>query len=251
MKRTVALKRNCCSLPDSKAQSNPGAMGTSESHPSSNRPPSWSPVRMPGSRDSSATSRVQRGCRETSPPAGTARCSHSEGQLWEGDCLILTRPNTQEKQAAGCGRVEPALAHGPGRLTPRTRWAAPAAPATCYWGRPVGWRAGITDRCWKGILTVHFLVQVKSFFQLILLFVPSGLPLLPSLHTSNGFSLDPAKNKRTLTTRERTVSFTPASGLTVTAFTAISLEKQSTHHQNFMNKSTFEHKQPSPFVKRA
>lgn len=119
MKRTAALKRNCCSLPDSKAQSNPGAMGTSESHPSSNRPPSRSPVRMPGSRDSSATSRVQRGCRDTSHTAATAHCSPSAGQLWEGDCLILTRPNTQEKQAAGCGRVEPALAHGAGQAGSR------------------------------------------------------------------------------------------------------------------------------------
>lgn len=69
------------------------------------------------------------------------------------------------------------------------------APAKCYWGWPVGLRAGITARCWTGILTVRFPVQVKSFFPLILLFVPSGLPLLLLLHTSNGFSLDPANNK--------------------------------------------------------
>lgn len=45
---------------------------------------------------------------------------------------------------------------------------------------------------------MRFLVQVKSFFQLILLFVPSGLPLLLLLHTSNGFSLDPARTSQHL-----------------------------------------------------
>lgn len=94
------------------------------------------------------------------------------------------------------------LAQGRDGLTPRRRWAARAAPATRCWGRPAGWTAATTGRCWTGISTVHFLVQVKSFFLLILLFVPSGLPLLLSLHTSNGFSLDPAKNKGTVTPRE-------------------------------------------------
>lgn len=42
------------------------------------------------------------------------------------------------------------------------------AAEKCYWGWPVGLRVGITDRCLREILTVHFLVQVKSFFQLIL-----------------------------------------------------------------------------------
>lgn len=65
----------------------------------------------------------------------------------------------------------------------------------CYQDWPVGLGVGITDHCLKEILTVHFLVQVKSFFQLILLFVPLELPLLLLLHTSNGFSPDPVKNK--------------------------------------------------------
>lgn len=132
-------------------------------------------------------------------------CSHSGGgQLWEDDCLILKRPNTQQKHGCSLSAGGEAVAHRDWvglALTRRRRSVAAAAaragaaPARCYWGWPVGLTAGITDRCWKGILTVHFLVQVKSFFQLILLFVPSGLPLLLSLHTSNGFSLDPAKNK--------------------------------------------------------
>lgn len=65
----------------------------------------------------------------------------------------------------------------------------------CYQDWPVGLGVGIIDHCLKEILTVHFLVQVKSFFQLILLFVPLELPLLLLLHTSNGFSPDPVKNK--------------------------------------------------------
>lgn len=69
------------------------------------------------------------------------------------------------------------------------------AAENCYQDWPVGLGAGITDHCLKEILTVHFLVQVKSFFQLILLFVPLELPLLLLLHTSNGFSPDPVKNK--------------------------------------------------------
>lgn len=69
------------------------------------------------------------------------------------------------------------------------------AAERCYWGWPVGLGVGITDHCWKEILTVHFLVQVKSFFQLILLFVPLELPLLLLLRTSNGFSPDPVKDK--------------------------------------------------------
>lgn len=47
-----------------------------------------------------------------------------------------------------------------------------------YLDWPVGLRVVITDHCLKEILTVHFPVQVKSFFQLILLFVPSVLLLL-------------------------------------------------------------------------
>ena len=65
----------------------------------------------------------------------------------------------------------------------------------CYQDWLVGLGVGIIDHCLKEILTVHFLVQVKSFFQLILLFVPLELPLLLLLHTSNGFSPDPVKNK--------------------------------------------------------
>lgn len=65
----------------------------------------------------------------------------------------------------------------------------------CYQGWPVGLGVGTTDHCLKEILTVHFLVQVKSFFPLILLSAPLELPLLLLLHTSNGFSPDPVKNK--------------------------------------------------------
>lgn len=61
----------------------------------------------------------------------------------------------------------------------------------CYQDWPVGLGVGTTDHCLKEILTVHFLVQVKSFFPLILLFAPLELPLLLLLHTSNGFSPDP------------------------------------------------------------
>lgn len=68
---------------------------------------------------------------------------------------------------------------------------SPPAPAKCYWDWPVGLKVGITDRCLKEISTVRSLVQVKSFFQLILLFVPSELPLLLLLRTSNGFSPNP------------------------------------------------------------
>lgn len=67
------------------------------------------------------------------------------------------------------------------------------AAEKCYQDWPVGLGVGITDHCLKEILTVHFLVQVKSFFQLILLFVPLELPLLLLLHTSNGFSPDPER----------------------------------------------------------
>lgn len=95
MKRTVALKRNCCSLPDSKAQSNPWAMGTSESHPSSDRPPSWSPGKWSQAQGLPLRAPV---CTED---LHLPHCSHSSGgQLWEDDCLILKRPNTQQKR--GC-----------------------------------------------------------------------------------------------------------------------------------------------------
>lgn len=70
------------------------------------------------------------------------------------------------------------------------------AAEKCYQDWPVGLGAGITDRCWREILTVHFRVQVKSFFPLNLLFVPLELPLLLLLHTSNGFSPDPMKTKQ-------------------------------------------------------
>lgn len=53
-----------------------------------------------------------------------------------------------------------------------------SAVGKCYWGWPVGLKVGITDHCLREILTVHFPVQVKSFFQLIPLFVPSVLLLL-------------------------------------------------------------------------
>lgn len=65
----------------------------------------------------------------------------------------------------------------------------------CYQDWPVGLGVGTTDHCLKEILTVHFLVQVKSFFPLILLFAPLELPLLLLLHTSNGFSPDPVGKK--------------------------------------------------------
>lgn len=70
------------------------------------------------------------------------------------------------------------------------------AAEKCYWGWPAGLGAGTTDHCLTEILTVHFLVQVKSFSQLILLFVPLELPLLLLLHTSNGFSPDPERERR-------------------------------------------------------
>lgn len=220
MKRTVALKRNCCSLPDSKAQSSPGAEGTSRASPA------LEPRGAQGLRGSCGPSREQRG---RSEPSGM---QPQQGQLCEGDCLILRRPNTREKH--GCWLwLE--------RLTPRTRWAAAAARAaparSCR--APAGWTAATAGRCWTATSTVRFPVQVKSFFQLILLFVPSGLPLLPSLRTSNGFSLDPAKNKHSVTPRQRTASFTPALQL------LLSLQEQSTHHQKSANKSALEHKPPT------
>lgn len=106
MKRTVALKRNCCSLPDSKAQSNPGAMGTSESHPSSVRAPSRSQgrARAAGTR---AASRAQRG------RVGTSRAAAPRRAAPGGDCLILKRPNTRQKQAARSGAEPAAAQDGP------------------------------------------------------------------------------------------------------------------------------------------
>lgn len=86
---------------------------------------------------------------------------------------------------------------------------SPPAPAKCYWDWPVGLKVGITDRCLKEISTVRSLVQVKSFFQLILLFVPSELPLLLLLRTSNGFSPNPVKNKPTVTAPGRVLPAQP------------------------------------------
>lgn len=109
-----------------------------------------------------------------------------------------------------------------------------SALVKCYWDWPVGLKVGITDHCLKEISTVRFLVQVKSFFQLILLFVPSGLPLLLLLHTSNGFSLDPVENKLTVTPRERrTVSFRSNPRIYYfTAFTEVSGKPAKLKHSS-------------------
>ena len=146
--------------------------------------------------------------------------SQREEKLLQNDCLILKRPNTQLKHGYLLSyKVERTpVAHKDRLLSVfflmrqesfmlRTHSAAAEAALAaeavlsllaaekCYQHWPVGLGVGITDHCLKEILTVHFLVQVKSFFQLILLFVPLELPLLLLLHTSNGFSPDPVKNK--------------------------------------------------------
>lgn len=148
--------------------------------------------------------------------------SQREEKLLQNDCLILKRPNTQPKHGYLLSyKVERTpVAHKDRLLSVfslmrqesfmlRRHSAAVevvlAAEAVlsllvvekCYQDWPVGLGVGIIDRCLKEILTVHFLVQVKSFFQLILLFVPLELPLLLLLHTSNGFSPDPAKETET------------------------------------------------------
>ena len=128
-----------------------------------------------------------------------------EEKLLQDDCLILKGPSTQPKHAT-CFRVkwkehqrhtradcfQSFLKEA--RSFRRRRRSAAAEAAKCCQDRPAGLGAGITYHCLKAILTVHFLVQVKSFFQLILLFVPLELPLLLLLHTSNGFLPDPVKN---------------------------------------------------------
>lgn len=204
MKRTVALKRNCCSLPDSKAQSSPGAKGTSRASPAPSaqgRPRLQAPV---------------------APPWAARALGHGRHA---GTALRGRLSNTEKAKHTREARL---LALEPG-LTPRTRWAAAAARAgaarRCR--APAGWTAATAARCWTATSTVRFLVQVKSSFQLILLFVPSGLPLLLSLHTSNGFSLDPAKSERTVTARERRASFSPAPGLAAPAATAVSWKNKA------------------------
>lgn len=134
--------------------------------------------------------RLPRRLRQQRGRSATAGTSHA------GTALRGRLSNTEKAKHTREARL---LALGPG-LTPRTRWAAAAARAgaarRCR--GPAGWTAATAARCWTATSTVRFLVQVKSSFQLILLFVPSGLPLLLSLHTSNGFSLDPAKNEWTV-----------------------------------------------------
>lgn len=110
-------------------------------------------------------------------------------ELWEDDCLILKRPNTPSMATCCRGRrrehrwhaeTGPSLPGAGGVRLRRHSAAAEAARAAarCCRGWPAGRGAGITGRCWRETLTVRFRVQVKSFFLLILLFVPLGLPPL-------------------------------------------------------------------------